>query len=410
MTANLQVTVPSSRHRSMPDFSKPKLLWTLPFEGAWPMSLTFAGDDRIVAGNRDGSLFVWNLPVEPPAESDAAPVKGEGHPLWPSRQLTGHSNCVSHVVALRDGSQVVSASYDHSVRIWSLDGEVKEKGEAVLDIDQRKAEAKKKRNDEPLNRPGVEVEVQAESTVLEGHKDWVMSLGISGDEKRIVSGDGNSHVLVRELESGKTIAKWQGHPWAWAVSAALSADGKTALVSEYRSSRDDFDRPAPAFRLWDVETQKSKLDLLQIQFPKMKAEEHSYGSSQVWRKFVARGLLGATFSPDGRLVAAGQSGETGTGQVHLFKTDDGKLLKTIGGHRYGVTDVKFTADAGHVVSVGRDTNVRITKIDDGKEVAVLGNSRGGQFKDWLSAVALSPNEKYLAATDIAGKVHVWSLS
>ena len=112
------------------------------------MSLAFAGDDRIVAGNRDGSLFVWSLPVEPPAESDVPPVKGEGHPLWPSRQLEGHSNCVSHVVALRDGSQVFSASYDHSVRIWLLDGETKEKGEAVLDIDQRKAEAKKKRIDQ----------------------------------------------------------------------------------------------------------------------------------------------------------------------------------------------------------------------------------------------------------------------
>ena len=93
----------------------------------------------------------------------------------------------------------------------------------------------------------------------------------------------------------------------------------------------------------------------------MKAKEYSYGSVQVWRKFVARGLFGATFSPDGKLVATGQSGEIGTGQVYLF----------------------------------------------------LGKSRSGQFKDWLAAVALSPSEKCLAATDIAGKAleaHVWSLN
>jgi hypothetical protein len=38
---------------------------------------------------------------------------------------------------------------------------------------------------------------------------------------------------------------------------------------------------------------------------------------------------------------------------------------------------------------------------------VLGSPRGGQFKDWLSAVALSPDGRFLAATDIAGLVHVW---
>lgn len=394
----------------MPNFADPKLFWTLPFEGAWPMSVTFAGDDRLVAGNRDGSLFVWNLPADPPTETpDPLPPEGEGLPLWPSRQLKGHTNTVSRVLGTRDG-RVVSASFDHSVRIWSLDAPVGEKSEVILNIDQRKEEARKKRNDEPLQRPGVEVDVQTESRVLDGHDDWVMSLGMSQDERRIISGDGNSQVLVHDLDSGKQVAAWRGYKWTWAVSAALSSDGTKALVSEYRSSRDDFDRPAPALKLWDVDGQAEALDLLKVQFPKMKPSDYSYGSAQVWRKFVARGLLGAAFSPDGKLVAVGQSGETGTGQVHVLNVQDGKLLKSIGGHRYGVTDLVFTADSRHIISTGRDTNVRITTVADGKEVTVLGKSRGGQFKDWLSAVALSPGEKYLAAADIAGKVHVWSLS
>jgi len=35
--------------------------------------------------------------------------------------------------------------------------------------------------------------------------------------------------------------------------------------------------------------------------------------------------------------------------------------------------------------------------------------RGGQFKDWFSAVAFSPDERFIAATDIAGQVQVWEL-
>jgi hypothetical protein len=49
------------------------------------------------------------------------------------------------------------------------------------------------------------------------------------------------------------------------------------------------------------------------------------------------------------------------------------------------------------------------QVEDGKEVAVLGAPRGGQFKDWISAIALSPDESHLAAADIAGHVAVWKL-
>ena len=32
------------------------------------------------------------------------------------------------------------------------------------------------------------------------------------------------------------------------------------------------------------------------------------------------------------------------------------------------------------------------------------------LKDWLSAVALSPDGRFLAASDIAGLVHVWEFA
>jgi WD40 repeat protein len=107
------------------------------------------------------------------------------------------------------------------------------------------------------------------------------------------------------------------------------------------------------------------------------------------------------------MVAIGQGGETDTGKVHLLEAATGKLLRDVSGHQYGVTDVLFSSDGKHLVSVGRDTCVRICQVADGKEVAVLGSPRGGQFKDWLSAVALSPDQEHLAAADIAGSVHVW---
>src|SRR5207302_3471818 len=114
-------------------------------------------------------------------------------------------------------------------------------------------------------------------------------------------------------------------------------------------------------------------------------------------------------SADGSMIAVGQGGETETGKVHLLETATGKLLRDVSGHLNGVTDVLFSADGKHVLSVGRDTCVRICQVEDGKEVAVLGAPRGGQFKDWFSAVALSPDQRSVVAADISGLVQVWQL-
>jgi WD40 repeat protein len=385
----------------MTDFTKTTLLGSFPFEGSWPIAITFVGIDKVVSGNRKGDVFVWDLPKEP--------AKKDAPPHFPTLQLKGHTNAISGVAATANGKTVITSSLDRTVRKWSLAEKQTEKAEVILDLQARQAEAKKKRNDDALKRPGVEVAVHSKPTTISTFKDWAMSLSISADESHIISGDGTSQVRVNAVNSGETVSEWTGHSWNWAVSSALSADGKTALVSEYRNPRGDFDRPAAALKLWDVATSKVKLDLLQIMFPKMKPNDSSYGSAGVWRKFVGRGLLGACFSPDGKLVAVGKGGETDTGKVSLFSTETGKLEKSISGHRYGVTDVKFSQDSEHILSVGRDTMVRITRIKDGKEVAVLGKSRGGQFKDWLSSVAISPDEKHIAAADIAGLIHVWRI-
>ena len=125
---------------------------------------------------------------------------------------------------------------------------------------------------------------------------------------------------------------------------------------------------------------------------------------------MAQGLVAADISPDGLLAALAQGGETDTGKIQLVETATGKLAREVSGHQYGATDVKFSADGKLVLSTGRDTTLRICQVEDGKEVAALGSPRGGQFKDWLSALAISPDESTVAAADIAGMVHVWRLA
>jgi WD40 repeat protein len=394
----------------MPGFdpAKPKIRFQLTFEGSWPTAVAFLGSGRrLAAANQLGQVFVWDLPEAPPKFEAKGNKERQAPDVPPVRRLDGHTNEVTRLAVTADGKHLLSASLDHTVRVWAADGPASGKAEAVLDSETRRREARRLGKKEPAPAPGVPVETQQAAHVLEGHDEWVYALGVSGDGKRAISGDAAARVIVWDLAGHKPLARWSGHPWNWVVAASLSPDGQTALVSENRYKRDDFDVPTPALKLWDATTGKEKLDLLKVQFPKLNPSDRSYGGAQVWRKFVANGLIATAFSPDGKVVAVAQGGETDTGKVHLLEVASGKLLRTVSGHLNGVTDVTFSPDGKYVISVGRDTCARVCQVADGKEAAVLGSPRGGQFKDWLSAVALSPDGRSLAATDIAGLVHVW---
>jgi len=395
----------------MPAFNpaSPKLRYQFTFEGSWPTSVAFLGSSRkLAACNQLGQIFIWNLPdVPPPLDPKTDGKDRQAANVWPVRRLDGHTNEITRLLATPDGKFLVSASLDRTVRVWPIDAPAAGKAEVVLDGDRRQQLARRSGKKDGPPAPGVSVETQTECAVLEGHKEWIYALGMSGDGKRIISGDALAQVIVWDLTERKPIARWSGHPWSWIMAAALSPDGQTALVSEYHSKRDDWDIPSPGLKLWNATDGKEKLDLLKVQFPKMNPTDRSYGAAQVWRKFVANGLITVAFAPDGRFLAVGQGGETDTGRVHLLDAATGKLIRDISGHLNGVTDVRFTSDGKYLLSAGRDTCVRISQVADGKEVAVAGTPRGGQSKDWISAFVLSPDERTLAAADIAGLVQVW---
>ena len=396
---------------------KPAHQWQLSFEGEWPTSVAFLGNgQRIAAGNRAGQIYIWDLPETAPAPAPINEKSKELRPpdFAPVRRLDGHTNGITHLLATPDGKTLISSSLDHTVRLWDANAQAGEKTEVVLDTKSRvtKSRYKSKEDKEKiLNAPGVQVETVTTSQVLEGHGSWVQALGLSADGKRLISGDDNCLSHVWDLASRKSVSSWHGYDRVWVRSAAISPDGKTAFTCEYAGRRSSFDVPAAQARLWNCEDGTLKLDLLKLWTPKVKDKDRidTYGYGRTWGKLVKRGLVCAAFSPDGKLLAVGQGGETDTGKIHLVDTESGKILRTVSGHRYGACDVKFSADGKYVLSCGRDTTVRICQVSDGKEVAALGKARGGQFKDWMHAIAISPDQKTVAAADIAGLVHVWRL-
>ena len=197
-------------------------------------------------------------------------------------------------------------------------------------------------------------------------------------------------MIVWDREAGKELRRWKLKGWAYAV--ALSPDGKQALLSHRLPLVFDSGQ-RHGIQLFDATTG-------QVQHDMAAAFKEMY-------------IAAAVFSPDGKVLAVGRGGEANglNGKVFLINPATGKREREMTpGHQDGLTDLAFHPDGKHLASSGRDTVVRIWEVATGKLIKELGKPRGGQFKDWIHAVSFSPDGLWLAAADMAGSVHVWSLA
>jgi len=178
------------------EIKEPKHRWQLTFEGHWPTSIAFLGNQqRIAAGNRGGQILIWDLPAEAPEPTPPDDGKSK-EPVVPDhvpqRQLVGHDNAISHLRTTSDGSTLLSASYDRTIRVWDVNAAATGTAQVVLDGQQRERSVRRKSPEEKaavLDAPGVDVETMEARATLSGHTDWITALGISSDDQHLISGD-----------------------------------------------------------------------------------------------------------------------------------------------------------------------------------------------------------------------------
>jgi WD40 repeat protein len=358
------------------NFDKAALAWDLPWDTDWITAVAIVGK-RLFAGNNLGQILAWDLPDKPGGTAPA-----------PILRLDGHTNVITRLLPTPDGRSLISSSFDHTIRVW--DAKATGSGSATIPLN---AQAR----DYLIRGRAAKVPALVEATVktqpparqLAGHREWVSGMSLTRDGKTLLSGDDAGQVIVWDLEAGKELRRWKLKGWAYAV--AIAPDGKQALVSErlplvFDSGRKD------GVQLYDVATGQA---------------QHNLATT-----FKGMYLSAAAYSPDGKVLAVGRGGEAGGVAANVFLVDPatGKKQRDLTpGHENGATDVVFHPDGKHLASSGRDTLIRIWDVATGKLVKELGKPRGGQFKDWIHAVAFSADGQWLAGADMAGFVHVWSL-
>ncbi len=372
-------------HAQPTSFTDAKLVWTMPWDADWVTAVTFVGNDKVVAGNKIGEILVWNLPSAP-----------DGKAPPPAHRLAGHTNEITRMLTTPDQKTVISASLDHTIKYWDMTFESGDPGMVVLNERARyEAESRKKKMP-----PAVEAKVTVQKCrqELTGHKDWVLGLCMTPDGKTLVSGadrvvgpkkEKEGEIIVWDLPAGKEVRRWYTKGWPWGL--AVSPDGQTVIASERIPLVFDSGSRS-ALMLWNAQTGAMKIDLSKENKERMAA---------------------AAYSSDGKWLAVCRGGESNglSGKITLLDPATGKKVReTSPGHLDGATDLAFHPDGKHIFSAGRDTTVKIWRLEDGKHVRDLGQGRGGQFKDWICAIAISLDGRRLAAADMAGMVHVWALS
>jgi eukaryotic-like serine/threonine-protein kinase len=308
---------------------------------------------RIVTASLDHSARIWDAP-------SGALIA----------ELKCHTSSVRTVAFSPDGTRIVTASDDFTARIWDADSgtsivELKGHTASVLDaaFSPNGARIVTASGDQTARIWDAKSgEMIAE---LKGHMSSVWTAAFSPDGARIVTASYDHTARIWDAASGVLIAKLKGHKGE-VFTAAFSPDGARIVTASDDNTA----------RIWDAATGTSIAEL----------KGHTFS------------LLTAAFSPDGaRIVTA-----SGDNTARIWDAASGASTAELKGHSDWVQIAAFSPDGARIVTASRDQTARIWDAVSGASITEFRGNTG-----WVWTAAFSPYGAHILSASFDNTARIW---
>ena len=210
-----------------------------------------------------------------------------------------------------------------------------------------------------------------ERASLRGHPKGLIAAAFSDDGRWLAWGGHGPAVWLRRDNASPRTLQASGQS---TYSLAFAPDNKLLAVGGGTTGKD----PRGELWLWDVRTARSLVPLV----------GHT--------AFVAA----LTFSPDGRLLAAGDA----RGNLWLWEIASGRVRTSLPGHKGTVWALAFAPGGRLLASAGMDAVIRLWDVRTGKERLALKGHTGHIY-----GIAFAGGGKLLATASLDKTVRLWDV-
>ncbi|MEC4814826.1 MAG: ABC transporter substrate-binding protein, partial [Scytonema sp. PMC 1069.18] len=255
-------------------------------------------------------------------------------------RLLGHGNTIRNLTFSPNGQIIASASVDKTIKLWNLKGEI-------------------------LN-------------TLAEHNNIVNSVSFSPNGQMLASGSYDRSIKLWSINGKLLDDQTQAHK-AEVYSVSFSPDGKMLVSSSWDGT----------IKLWSISDGKLKF-LKTVELPQEIFAAINKDKNKETGSLKPYSFHGLSFSPDGRLIAAGNEDK----QVRIWSRE-GKLLKTLPGHSDRVYGVSFSPDGKILASFSADNTIVLWNVPEGKKL----NTLIGHKSDVFSAIFSTDSKTLISAGD-----------
>ncbi|WYZ34284.1 hypothetical protein EsH8_I_000560 [Colletotrichum jinshuiense] len=328
--------------------------------------------------------------------------------------LEGHSSGVSSVAFSTDGSQLVSASYDETIKLWdtatgqcrqTLKGHSSGVSAVAFSTDGRQLASAS--YDETIKLWNA-ITGQCQQTI-EGNSIWASSMALSADGRQLASAshDRTFNVKLWDTATRQLKQTFKGHS-STVSSVAFSADGCQLASVSYDET----------VKLWNITTGQcqqtlkghiSRVSSIAFSTNGSQLASASYDETiKLWDTATGQcrqtlkghrsAVSSVAFSADGSQLASASNDET----VKLWDTATGQCQHTLKGHRSAVSSVAFSADGSQLASASDDETIKLWNITASQCQQTLEDHSSG-----VSSVAFSTNGSQLASASNDETVKLW---